>query len=41
METLKNAFIARGMQVETVGANSTPAGIEGRLRLSQSGKAGI
>jgi general secretion pathway protein L len=40
METLKNAFIARGMQVETVGANSTAAGIEGRLRLSQSGKAG-
>ena len=40
METLKNAFIARGMQVETVGANSTAAGIEGRLRLSQGGKAG-
>jgi general secretion pathway protein L len=40
METLKNAFIARGMQVETIGANSTAAGIEGRLRLSQSGKAG-
>lgn len=40
METLKNALIARGMQVEVVGANSTAAGIEGRLRLSQTGKAG-
>lgn len=40
METLKNALIARGMQVETVGANSTAAGIEGRLRLSQGGKTG-
>jgi general secretion pathway protein L len=40
METLKSALIARGMQVETVGANSTAAGIEGRLRLSQTGKAG-
>lgn len=40
MENLKNAFIARGMQVEVAGANSTAAGIEGRLRLSQGGKAG-
>jgi general secretion pathway protein L len=40
MEALKNALIARGMQVEVIGANSTAAGIEGRLRLSQSGKAG-
>ncbi|WP_172425971.1 type II secretion system protein GspL [Sulfuricaulis limicola] len=40
METLKNALIARGLQVEVVGANTTPAGIEGRLRLSQGGKAG-
>jgi general secretion pathway protein L len=40
MEALKNALIARGMQVEVAGANSTAAGIEGRLRLSQSGKAG-
>lgn len=40
MEALKNALIARGMQVETVGANSTAAGIEGRLRLSRNGKAG-
>ena len=40
METVKNAFIARGMQVEVVGANSTAAGIEGRLRLSQAGKVG-
>jgi len=40
METVKNAFIARGMQVEVVGANSTAAGIEGRLRLSQTGKVG-
>ncbi len=40
METVKNAFTARGMQVEVVGANSTAAGVEGRLRLSQTGKAG-
>ncbi|MEW6330097.1 MAG: type II secretion system protein GspL [Pseudomonadota bacterium] len=40
METLKNALIARGLQVETVGANSTAAGIEGRLRLSQGGRTG-
>ncbi|MHB8535832.1 MAG: hypothetical protein ACYDBW_10355, partial [Sulfuricaulis sp.] len=40
METVKNAFTARGMQVDVVGANSTAAGVEGRLRLSQSGKAG-
>jgi type II secretion system protein L len=40
METVKNAFTARGMQVEVIGANSTPAGIEGRLRLGQTGKAG-
>lgn len=40
METVKSAFTARGMQVEVVGANSTAAGIEGRLRLSQAGKAG-
>lgn len=40
METLKSALIARGLQVEVVGANSTAAGIEGRLRLSQGGKAG-
>lgn len=40
METVKNAFTARGMQVEVIGANSTAAGIEGRLRLSQAGKAG-
>ncbi len=37
METVKNALTARGMQVETLGANSTAAGIEGRLRLSQRG----
>ena len=40
METVKNAFTARGMQVEVIGANSTPAGIEGRLRLGQTGKTG-
>lgn len=40
VETVKNAFIARGMQVEVVGANSTASGIEGRLRLSQSGRTG-
>lgn len=40
METVKNAFTARGMQVEVIGANSTPAGIEGRLRLGYTGKAG-
>lgn len=40
LETVKNAFTARGMQVEVVGANSTAAGIEGRLRLSQTGRAG-
>ena len=40
METVKSAFMARGMQVEVIGANSTAAGIEGRLRLSQTGKAG-
>ena len=40
METVKNAFTARGMQVEVIGANSTAAGIEGRLRLSQTGKVG-
>ena len=40
METVKNAFTAHGMQVEVVGANSTPAGIEGKIRLGQAGKAG-
>ncbi len=40
METVKTAFTARGMSVEVVGANSTPSGIEGRLRLSQPGRAG-
>jgi general secretion pathway protein L len=40
METVKNAFTARGMQVEVVGANSTASGVESRLRLSHSGKAG-
>jgi len=40
METVKNAFTARGMQVEVVGANSTASGVESRLRLSQPGKAG-
>jgi len=40
METVKSAFTARGMQVEVVGANSTTSGIEGRLRLSQTGKVG-
>jgi general secretion pathway protein L len=40
METVKNSFTAHGMQVEVIGANSTPAGIEGRLRLGQAGKAG-
>ena len=36
METIKTAFSARGMQVEVLGANSTAAGIEGRLRLGQN-----
>lgn len=40
METVKSSFTARGMQVEVVGANSTASGIEGRLRLSQTGKVG-
>ena len=40
MESVKNALLARGMQVEVVGANSTASGIEGRLRLSQSGRTG-
>lgn len=40
MESVKSAFIAHGMQVEVVGANSTPSGIEGRLRLGQAAKAG-
>jgi general secretion pathway protein L len=40
METVKNALTARGMQVETLGANSTATGIEGRLRLNQAAKAG-
>ncbi len=40
METVKNALLARGMQVEVVNANSTAAGIEGRLRLGQTGKTG-
>lgn len=40
METVKNAFTARGMQVEVIGANSTATGIEGRLRLSQAGRVG-
>ncbi|HYA36721.1 MAG TPA: type II secretion system protein GspL [Candidatus Methylomirabilis sp.] len=40
METVKNALSARGLQVETLGANSTAAGIEGRLRLSPMAKAG-
>jgi hypothetical protein len=40
MESVKNAIIARGIQVEVVGANSTATGIEGRLRLGQSARAG-
>ncbi len=40
MDTIKNTFTTRGMQVEVIGANSTPAGIEGRLRLGQTSKAG-
>lgn len=40
LETVKTALGARGLQVEVAGANSTAAGIEGRLRLSQSGKVG-
>jgi general secretion pathway protein L len=36
METVKAALVARGMQVEVLGANSTAAGIEGRLRLGQN-----
>ncbi len=36
METFKTALSARGMQVEVLGANSTAAGIEGRLRLGQN-----
>lgn len=40
METVKNAFIGRGLQVEIIGANSTASGIEGRLRLGQGAKAG-
>ncbi len=40
METVKNAFASRGIKVEVLGANSTTAGIEGRLRLNQSGRAG-
>lgn len=36
METIKTALGARGMQVEVLGANSTAAGIEGRLRLGQN-----
>ena len=40
MESVKNAIIARGIQVEVVGANSTASGIEGRLRLGQLARAG-
>ncbi|MDH3309746.1 MAG: type II secretion system protein GspL [Gammaproteobacteria bacterium] len=40
METIKTALAARGISVEVVGANSTPSGIEGRLRLSRTGRAG-
>lgn len=40
MESVKNAIIARGIQVEVIGANSTSTGIEGRLRLGQPAKAG-
>jgi general secretion pathway protein L len=40
MESVKNAIIARGIQVEVVGANSTATGIEGRLRLGQPARAG-
>ncbi len=40
METVKNAFTTRGMQVEVIGADSTASGIEGRLRLGQAGKTG-
>ncbi|MBI3778764.1 MAG: type II secretion system protein GspL [Gammaproteobacteria bacterium] len=40
MDAIKSAFTTRGMQVEVIGANSTPAGIEGRLRLGQTGKTG-
>lgn len=40
METVKNAFTARGLQVEVLGANTTASGIEGRLRLGQAGKTG-
>ncbi|MHB8624351.1 MAG: type II secretion system protein GspL [Sulfuricaulis sp.] len=40
METVKNAFTTRGLQVDVLDANSTAAGIEGRLRLGQAGKPG-
>lgn len=40
METVKTGLAARGMSVEVLGANSTPSGIEGRLRLGQTGRAG-
>ncbi len=40
MDAIKSALTTRGIQVEVIGANSTPAGIEGRLRLGQTSKAG-
>lgn len=40
MEAVKTAFSSRGIKVEVLGANSTSAGIEGRLRLNQTGRAG-
>ena len=40
METVKNALTARGLRVEVVGANSGASGVEGRLRLSRTVKAG-
>ncbi|MCR4300174.1 MAG: type II secretion system protein GspL [Sulfuricaulis sp.] len=40
MDAIKSAFMAHGMQVEVVGANSTPSGIDGRLRLSHPGRTG-
>jgi len=40
METVKTAFSSRGIKVDVLGANSTSSGIEGRLRLNQSGRTG-
>ena len=37
LETLKSALSARGLKVETLGANSRPNGVDGKLRVRAQG----